>query len=148
MGVEVTAWAWAWPSGNDNGPPAPLASNSDSSGGEFSLTHDIRPEDMLFWGRKEGVKLFVIAICKNAVLVQGKYLWWEFGLFPNIVHLWILHFLPRTHHSLAILTSCDTALMDLHYGGVLEEIKCHIAFAIKATTSTTGRKNSVCKMTE
>lgn len=49
MGVEVAPWVcgWARPAGNDNGPPAQLASNSDSSGGEFSLTHDIRPEDML-----------------------------------------------------------------------------------------------------
>lgn len=53
MGVDVAAPWNPWdllpllPAGNDSGP---ADSKSSSSGGEFSRTHDMSPEDMLQWG--------------------------------------------------------------------------------------------------
>lgn len=54
MGVDVVA-PWKpldllelLPAGKDSGP---ADSKSNSNGGEFSRTHDMRPEDMLKWGK-------------------------------------------------------------------------------------------------
>lgn len=60
MGVDVVAPWKPWdllellPAGNDNGP---ADSKSNSNGGEFSRTHDMRPEDMLQVGGKKNSTL-------------------------------------------------------------------------------------------
>lgn len=105
MGVEVAPWVcgWARPAGNDNGPPAQLASNSDSSGGEFSLTHDIRPEDML---EKKGKTICnchlrvcgISDICAMEIYVSS--LDYEDGIFRiGVLRTGTSRDLTHTHHS-------------------------------------------------